>query len=104
MQASQEIWLSVWTRAEKVVVDPSMRYYMSVYVAIGMGGIAIGFVRGIFLLIGSLTASQVRICSLLINCIGNWCQALCEHFVGSRTMPWLKGPRLLTLLRFKHAT
>ena len=60
MQASQDIWLSVWTRAEAVVADPSMRFYMSVYIAIGMGGIAIGFVRGIVLILATLRASQVR--------------------------------------------
>ena len=64
MQASQDIWLSVWTRAEAVVTDPSMRFYMSVYIAIGMGGIAIGFVRGIVLVLATLRASQVRYRSL----------------------------------------
>ena len=85
MQASQEIWLAVWTRAEKVVVDPSMRYYMSVYIAIGMGGIAIGFVRGIVLVLGTLRASQVCCCCFELL------ESASQMHVYDRVPPFIHG-------------
>jgi hypothetical protein len=66
VQSAQDIWLSVWTRAETMTVDPSMRYYMTIYVALGMAAIGLGFCRGIVLALATLRASQARIFSQLI--------------------------------------
>jgi hypothetical protein len=61
-QASLDIWLSVWTKAEAETHEPSMEYYMSVYVALGLAAVANYFLRRLALILATLRASQARFC------------------------------------------
>jgi hypothetical protein len=49
-QASVDIWLSVWTKAEAEAHEPAMQYYMTVYVGLGMASVTNYFLRRLVLL------------------------------------------------------
>ena len=61
MQAAQDVWLSVWAKAEAEPDEASLEYYMGVYVGFGLAAIFNRFARGLALIFATLTASQARI-------------------------------------------